>query len=221
MVVTIDGPAGAGKSTVAKRLARRLGFFYLDTGALYRAVTLEALQRGIDLDSPQALGALARDLTIDFVEPDDAPPRVLCNGRDVTEALRTPDVTANIFHAADQPAVRLVLNETQRQFARGRDIVTEGRDQGTEVFVEAEVKFFLEASAEVRARRRMEDFRRGGCAMSHEQVLAQILERDRQDASRPMGALRRPPDAILVDTSDMSVEEVTETLARHVRNKLG
>jgi cytidylate kinase len=157
MIVCIDGPAGAGKSTAARGLARRLGFRFLDTGAMYRAVALAAARAAIDWDDPAKLAVLARRLKIEVLED-----RVLLDGQDVTAAIRTPEITTVTHYAADNPAVREHLVELQRVAVGGRDVVTEGRDQGTVVFPHAECKIFLVASPEERARRRVEDFRRRG-----------------------------------------------------------
>jgi cytidylate kinase len=212
LVITVDGPAGAGKSTVARRLARAMGVKYLDTGAMYRALTWKALESGADLEDTQALVELARETRIDL-KPDG---RVLCDGTDVTREIRTPEVTDNIFRVADEPGCRKVLIEQQRRIARERDIVTEGRDQGTEVFPDADLKFYLDASLEERARRRMRDMREAGENVPLEKVKCQMARRDRQDRSRPMGYLRRTDDMIVIDSTDMTVDEVVRRMRREV-----
>lgn len=216
MVVTVDGPAAAGKSTVARKLAQRLGFRYLDTGAMYRAATWKALDAEADVEDPDELAAVTEETRIELT-PDG---RVLCDGRDVTEEIRTPEVTENIFHLADEPAVREVLIEQQRRFARDHDVVTEGRDQGTEVFPDAEVKFFLVAGLEERARRRLQDLQRNGRDPSLREVKRQVMERDAKDRSRPVGALRKTEDMILIDSTDMTADQVVEAMFEEVSRRL-
>jgi cytidylate kinase len=214
--VTVDGPAAAGKSTVARKLAQRLGFRYLDTGAMYRAATWKALDARADVEDPDELAAVTEETRIELT-PDG---RVLCDGRDVTEEIRTPEVTENIFHLADEPAVREVLIEQQRRFARDHDVVTEGRDQGTEVFPDAEVKFFLVAGLEERARRRLQDLQRNGRDPSLREVKRQVMERDAKDKSRPVGALRKTEDMILIDSTDMTADQVVEAMFEEVSRRL-
>ena len=212
MIITIDGPAGAGKSTVARALAQRLGFRYLDTGAMYRAVALAGLRGEVDWQRPEPLARLARKLKIELVGG-----RILLNGEDVTEAVRTPEVTAVTRHAADNLEVREQLVRLQRSFAAGQDVVTEGRDQGSVAFPDAECKVFLTASAEERARRRLRDLEAQGEAQPVERVLDDLNRRDREDASRPVGALRAPPEAVEVCTDGLSIERVVDRLEAVVR----
>jgi CMP/dCMP kinase len=212
-VVTIDGPAGAGKSTVARLLAERLGWRFLDTGAMYRAVTLAALTSGIDLIDQSQLETLMETIRVSL--PPDA---VLLNDRDVTRAIRSLEVTEASRFIADSPAVRRVLMDWQRDFAREHDVVTEGRDQGTLVFPDAFRKFFLTATEEERARRRLADYQRRGLGdgISLESVIREIQERDSRDAARAIAPMKPAHDAILVDSTEISVEDVVARLAEDV-----
>ena len=214
MIITVDGPAGAGKSTVARALARRLGFRYLDTGAMYRAVALAGLRCGLDWDRPEDLARVAMKLKIQL-----AGDRVLLDGEDVTEAVRTSKVTAVTRHAADNPQVRQHLAGLQRTAAAGEDVVTEGRDQGSVVFPHAECKIFLTASPHERARRRLGDLAGQGEAKPLGEVLDDLNRRDREDAGRPVGPLVRPADAVEVDTDGMSIEQVVDRLESVVRKR--
>ncbi len=212
MVITIDGPAGAGKSTVAKALARRLGFRYLDTGSMYRAVALAGWRRGVDWQKPQQLADLARQVRLE-VQGD----RILLDGEDVSEAVRSSEITAVTRFAADNPQIRRRLVELQRRMAERDNVITEGRDQGTVVFPHANVKFFLTASPAKRAAHRQGDLAAQGESRALPEILADINRRDLQDAARPVGPLRRADDAMEVDTDRKTVEEVVDFLERHVR----
>ena len=211
MIITIDGPAGAGKSTVAKALAQRLGFRFLDTGAMYRAVALAAMRRGLDGSQSDEMVALAGQIEV-IVEEDG----VLLDGDDVTAEIRTPEVTANTHWAADNPGVREQLVEWQRRIGESENIVSEGRDQGTVVFPDAQCKIFLTATPEERARRRARDLAARGETLSEAEVLAQQTQRDHRDQSRSCGPLVAAKDAVEVITDGLSQEEVVDRIAKLV-----
>lgn len=215
MIVTIDGPAGAGKSTVARELARRLGFRFLDTGAMYRAVALAALRRSIDWEDTEKLVELCPQLSI--VLKDD---HVLLDGEDVTNLIRTSEVTAATRHSASNPGVRRHLVALQRKAAEGRDVITEGRDQGTVVFPDAACKIFLTASPEERARRRADELARRGEQVPHSTVLEQQEYRDRQDRSRSVGPLTPADDAMHFITDSLSLPEVVDQLEKIIRERM-
>ncbi|MEQ8788548.1 MAG: (d)CMP kinase [Pirellulaceae bacterium] len=214
MIVTIDGPAGAGKSSMAQRLAERLGFRFLDTGALYRAVALAGIRAGVDWSDPSALADVARRTRIEIDSE-----RVLLDGDDVSSEIRSEEVTRRVRYAADNVEVRQLLGQRQRDFAQGGDLVTEGRDQGTDVFPQAECKIFLTASPEERARRRVQDLAERGYEASYDEILRQQNKRDQQDASRKVGALVRADDAVELCTDRLSPEQVVDRLVEIVRSK--
>ncbi|MEM9185189.1 MAG: (d)CMP kinase [Planctomycetota bacterium] len=214
MIVTIDGPAGAGKSSAARVLAAKLGFRFLDTGAMYRAVTLAAVERGVDLRDEQALLRVAEGAEIHLTDG-----RVRLDGRDVTKAIRSFDITTATRHAADHQGVRARLVELQREAAHGQDVVSEGRDQATVVFPDADCKIFLTASDGVRARRRYDDLLARGEAVTYEEVFAKQQDRDRRDYDRPVGGLVRTADAVEVNTDGMSPEQVVDRLMQIVASR--
>lgn len=215
MIVTIDGPAGAGKSSTARALAERLGFRFLDTGAMYRAVALAGLRRGVLPDDPQSLPALARTLVIDYRDG-----QLWLDGEDVSTAIRTQEVTSATHFAANHPAVRAHLVELQRQAAGDDDLVTDGRDQGTVVFPQAECKIFLTASPEERARRRLREMEARGEQATLEEVLADQAFRDERDASREVGPLLPAMDSLIVCTDGMGPREVLDHLEMLVRARM-
>ena len=214
MIVAIDGPAGSGKSTVARIIARDRGFTYLDTGAMYRALTVLALGRGADLDDEAALSGLAAENPVTFGRGSDGVQSVAIAGRDVTRAIRTPEVDANVSRVARLPRVREAMVARQRELAAGSDAVAEGRDIGTVVFPEAEVKVFLTASPEARAHRRFEQNAQRGMAGTSDEgaVLDAILRRDEMDSTRAASPLRPAEDAVRIDSSALGVDEVTRAV---------
>jgi CMP/dCMP kinase len=214
MIVTIDGPAGTGKSTAAKRLAAALGFEYLDTGAMYRAVAALCLEAEVELNS-LAAAELARTSAITFQGG-----RTIARGMDVTEFLRSPEVSQAASIVAQHPDVRSALVARQRELAGQLNFVCEGRDQGTVVFPQAECKFFLTASPEERARRRMEELALCGKHVSFEELLTQQRERDERDLNRSVAPLRPAADAIVIDTTAISLEDVIKRLEKEARAKM-
>jgi len=210
-VITIDGPAGAGKSTAARMLAERLGWFHLDSGSTYRAFAAAVLRRGVAPTDAQALAALAGDIRVEVRENNGAT-RVFADGEDVTELIRTPEVSRASSPVSAVPEVRRRLVELQRCIAQGRNTVAEGRDMGTVVFPDATVKVFLTASPEERARRRARDFRERNLPVREEEVLAEILERDARDSSRAVSPLQPAPDAYILETDHLTPEEVVDRI---------
>jgi cytidylate kinase len=210
-VVAIDGPAGAGKSTAAKALASRLGFAFLDTGAIYRTVALMARRRGLDWSDGQALGALAERLDVRFV-PEGGVNRVIADGEDVSTAIRTPEMSDGASRVSALPPVRAALLALQRRLASAGNLVAEGRDMGTVVFPDAGAKFFLTATAAERARRRAAELAASGRPTPIEVVLADIEERDDRDRNRAVSPLRKADDAIEIDSEGMNADQVVERM---------
>ena len=219
LIITIDGPAASGKSTVARLLAHKLDASFLDTGAMYRAVTLAAMRAGVDLSDEQKLLDITQTCEFQFsVKAGKMTVRI--DNTDVTEQIRNPEVTANARYIAAAPRVREELVQMQRRFAADRHkIVTEGRDQGTVAFDDADVKFYLMADLTERARRRQAELQGKSGAGSLDQIQKAIEERDKSDESRTVGPLKPAEDAIIVDTTNMSIEQVVKKLACHVREK--
>lgn len=218
LVVTIDGPAGAGKSSVAKLLAKKLGYRLLDTGAIYRSVALTAKSRGADWKDGPAMGAIARDLDIKFELAGDKN-LVFLGGVDSSAAIRTPEISQGASIVSAHPEVRAGLLELQRRLGSGGGIVVEGRDTGTVVFPQAGAKFFLTATDEERARRRVAELEAAGKPVDHAQTLAEIRERDHRDASRDVAPMVPAEDAVLVDSSTQTLEQVVDSLAALVEQR--
>jgi cytidylate kinase len=219
-VVAIDGPAGAGKSTAAKGLAARLGFAFLDTGAIYRALALEARRRGIDWGDGAALAALAEKLDIVF-KPEADVNRVLMAGQDITREIRTPEMSDGASRVSAHPPVRAALLGLQRRLAAAGSLVAEGRDMGTVVFPDARAKFFLTASARERARRRAQELAASGRPVDQDAVLQEMLARDERDSTRAASPLRRADDALTIDTEGLSPEQVVDRMVEVVRTRGG
>ncbi len=214
MIVTIDGPAGAGKSSVAKQLAREIGFDFLDTGAMYRCVTLACIRKNIDLTDIQAVAQIARSIRIELIQSN-----VFLNGEDVSQEIRRPSITQSIRAIADNTAVREELVALQRRWTEGRDVVTEGRDQGTVAFPNAECKIFLTATPEERARRRVGQLIDLGIDADYSEILAFQNQRDSYDTQREAGGLKAASDAIALWTDGMTEDQVLQCLIEIVQSK--
>lgn len=219
-VIAVDGPAGAGKSTVAQRLAERLGGIRLDTGAIYRTVALVARERDLSWDDGPALGKLAGELPLRFL-PATGGQRVQLGDRDITKEIRTPEVSRGASRVSQHAPVRAALMALQRELASQGLVVAEGRDMGTAVFPDAPVKFFLTASDEVRARRRWQELRETGTELAFEEVLADQRQRDAEDSQRAESPLRQASDALVVDSTGLDIDQVVEHMARIVHRALG
>lgn len=217
IVIAIDGPAGSGKSTVAKLVAKRLGYLYVDTGAMYRAVALKALRLGADIRDEAKVSQIAQMADIVLLPQIDGSVRVLLDGEDVTEAIRTPEVSEASSVVSAHPGVRKALTAKQKLMAEQGGVVMEGRDVQTVVAPDAEVKIFLTASLEERARRRWLELRQRGVEVAYEQVLQELKERDERDSTRAIAPLRKAPDAVEIDTTNMTIDEVVDKIVELAR----
>ena len=217
--IAIDGPAGAGKSTIARKLAAELGYIYVDTGALYRAVGVNAMRKGADTkDAQQVTETLgSADVSLRFV---DGEQRVFLGDEDVSLAIRTPEASMAASNVSAIPAVREFLFDLQRNIAASNNCIMDGRDIGTVVLPDAQVKIFLTASAEVRAKRRYDELLAKGMQADYQQVLDEMVQRDYQDSHRAIAPLKQADDAVLVDTSEMNLEQVVDTLNKIVKEKM-
>lgn len=218
-ILAIDGPAGAGKSSTAKEAARRLGFAFLDTGAMYRAATWWALHQGLSLDDADAMAASTRAMDLDIQNTAEGQ-RVFVNGREVTDEIRTPEVTKLIYKLDQNPDVRRHLVALQQRFGEKQPTVAEGRDIGTVVFPQAKCKIYMDAAIEERARRRAIEMERKGIAVDLAQLCADIAERDRQSMERKDSPLRRADDAILLDTTALDFDAAVAEVLRIARERL-
>lgn len=218
--IAIDGPAGAGKSTIARQLAAKLGYIYVDTGALYRAVGVNAMRKGMDTKNAQQVTSILNDtkVSLRFV---DGEQRVFLGEEDVSLAIRTPEASMAASNVSAIPAVREFLFDLQRNIAKENDCLMDGRDIGTVVLPEAQVKIFLTASAEVRAKRRYDELLAKGMKAEYNEVLEEMIQRDYQDSHRAIAPLKQADDAVLVDTSEMNLEQVLEALETIVKEKTG
>ncbi|MBX7255395.1 MAG: (d)CMP kinase [Candidatus Hydrogenedentes bacterium] len=217
-IVAIDGPAGAGKSTVARKVAEVLGYAFLDTGAMYRAATWLALTNGVDLDDAQALANTTRSMNLDLREVDGRQ-QVLVGDEDITHAIRTPEVTRQISKLDHNPEVRAHLVALQQAFGARRPTVAEGRDIGTVVFPHAKCKIYLDASLEERTRRRALEFEKKGIAFDSKQLMEDIRQRDHRDMSRSVGPLKKADDAVVVETDGLTPDEVVDRIVRLAKER--
>lgn len=216
-IITIDGPAGAGKSTVAKQLAQKLDLSYLDTGAMYRALTLKAIRQNVDLENENDLVAMARQTNIDL-ENHTTGIKVILDGNDVSEDIRTTEVTNKTFYVAQKPRVREIMVEWQRLLGSKKGVVVEGRDVGTVVFPQANNKFYLDANINERSRRRIEELREKGNDVDADKLAIELKERDNKDLTRSVGPLRKADDAVFIDSTHLTIDEVIEEMMKHINN---
>ncbi len=214
-IITIDGPAGAGKSTVAKQLAEKLDLAYLDTGAMYRALTLKAIQQNVNLENEDDVVAMARQTHIDL-ENHAQGVKVILDGADVSEEIRTAEITNKTYFVAQKPRVREIMVEWQRLLGSKRGVVVEGRDVGTVVFPQARYKFYLDADIAERSRRRIEELREKGNDVDADKLAAELKERDNKDLTRSVGPLRKADDAVFIDSTHLTVNEVIEKMMKHI-----
>ena len=219
--IAIDGPSGAGKSTLAKRLAQELGFLYVDTGAIYRTVGLAVRRRGIEPEDAGAVAAILGSLTITMGYGSDGLQHMFLDGEDVTQAIRENEISAYASKVASIPAVRDFLLEMQRKTAREHSVIMDGRDIGTVVLPQADVKLYLTAAAEARAERRYRELLERGQQADFGQVLQEVIERDRRDRSRETAPLRQADDAVLADTTGLDLEGSFQLLLGLIRERLG
>ncbi len=218
-VVTVDGPSGAGKGTLCMLLSKKLGFHLLDSGAIYRVLALAAIHHGVDLDSEDALVPLATHLDVQFIAEGELV-KVILEGEDVSGELRKEETGMAASKVAALPRVREALLRRQRAFAEGKGLVADGRDMGTVVFTQAEAKIFLDASAEERASRRLKQLQGKGLDVKFDDLLREIQERDDRDRNRPVAPLRPAEDALLLDSTSMSIDEVVEKALQYIESKL-
>ncbi|OGP74782.1 MAG: cytidylate kinase [Deltaproteobacteria bacterium RBG_16_50_11] len=218
LIIAIDGPSGAGKSTAARSLAKRLGYLYIDTGAMYRAVALKVKTGAVSPENDQVLSKFVSTLRISLIPAEDGV-RVLCNGEDITEAIRSPEISRLASDISKRKGVREALVRMQREMGRGGGVVLEGRDIGTVVFPDADVKFYLDADSEERAMRRFKELAGKGAEVNYQETLEEVRKRDHNDMSRALSPLRKADDAICINSTRLSAEEVTEELVRIIVQK--
>ena len=219
--IAIDGPSGAGKSTFARRVAEDMGYVYVDTGAIYRTVGYYIWICGISGRDADGVRRLIDDVNVRIEYPGDGVQHMYLNGKDITGEIRTPEISMYASQVSAHKCVRDFLMDTQRDLARTHNVVMDGRDSGTVVLPDADVKIFLTASAEVRARRRWLELQEKGVKDSYEKVLADMIQRDKQDSTREVAPLRQAEDAVLLDTSDMTLEQTFEAIKKIIGEKLG
>lgn len=219
LTIAIDGPSGAGKSTVGGSLAKRLGYLYIDTGAMYRAVALRAKERGLETEDEEAVYQWASSLLITFATKGEET-HVLCDGKDITEGIRSPEISRLASDISGKKSVRDALVQLQREMGRGGGVVLEGRDIGTVVFPDADVKFYLDAETEERARRRFNELVEKGVRVGFRETLEEVRQRDHNDMNRVLSPLRKAEDAVVIDSTRRSVEEVVGEMVRIVEERM-
>lgn len=217
LIITLDGPAGAGKSTVAKQLAKLLNISYLDTGAMYRALTLKALREKINLEDEDALAGLAKKTTIGFADDGHGGLKILLDGNDVSVDIRSLDVTNNTFYAARAPKVREILVEWQKAIGKAQSLVGEGRDLGTVVFPKASYKFYLDADVNERCDRRIRELKEQGKVFDEAKLRQDLIERDQKDFSRAVGPLKKASDMIIIDSTGLTVEKTALKILEYIK----
>lgn len=215
-IVTVDGPAGSGKSTIAKIIAKKYGFTYLDTGAMYRMIALYALKNSIDLQDSKAIETMLKNTKLDVVGN-----QFFLNGKDVSDEIRTPRVSAIVSPVSAIKEVRVKLVDLQREISKGKSVILDGRDIGTVVFPNGDVKIYLVASPEERAKRRLKEYEEKGVEADYESVLTSIKERDFIDSTRKESPLKKAEDAHEIDSSTMSIDEVVEVISKYIDEKIG
>lgn len=215
-IVTVDGPAGSGKSTIAKIIAKKYGFTYLDTGAMYRMIALYALENSIDLQDSKAIETMLKNTKLDIVGN-----QFFLNGKDVSDEIRTSRVSAIVSPVSAIKEVRVKLVDLQREISKGKSVILDGRDIGTVVFPSGDVKIYLVASPEERAKRRLKEYEEKGVEADYESVLASIKERDFIDSTRKESPLKKAEDAHEIDSSTMSIDEVVEVISKYIDEKIG
>jgi len=218
MIIAIDGPAGAGKSTVGKRTARKLGFLYIDTGAMYRALTLKAIEQGISVNDEPAIIRMAENTVIDLINKEDGSLAVMLDSRDVSKEIRQPRITQLVSDIAKIKEVRRIMVCLQRKLGKQKNSVLDGRDIGTVVFPDADRKFYVDADFKERVRRRFEELKETGQSITFEEVEADLHNRDTIDSTRAVAPLKRADDAIYLDTTKMSIDEVIEAILTRIKN---
>ncbi len=218
MIIAIDGPAGAGKSTVGKRTARKLGFLYIDTGAMYRALTLKAIEQNISVTDTAALIHIAENTNIGLINKEDGALVVMLDSRDVSKEIRQPRITQFVSDIAKIKEIRQIMVRLQRKLGKEKDSVLDGRDIGTVVFPDADRKFYVDADFKERVRRRFEELKETGQIITFEAVEADLRNRDRIDSTRAVAPLKKADDAIYLDTTKMSIDEVVQTILTRIKN---
>lgn len=220
MIIAIDGPAGSGKSTLAKLLAKKMNFLFIDTGAMYRALTLKAIKKSVDLNDDNSLVGLFKRAKIDLkADNQKSILTVLLDGEDVSALIRDPDITDKVKFIARLKGVRAEMAKKQRELAKGSDVVLEGRDIGTVVFPDADKKFYLDASIHERAKRRQKDLIQAGHEVSLNKLKEEIKQRDITDIEREVAPLKKAEDAVYIDTTDMTIDEVCDTMLKDIKNE--